>query len=177
MMKKRTLPRTRKPHYIAYVAASIDGRISLTKNTRPDWTSKEDWEFFQGELARADAVVVGRNTYEATRSRLKKRNTFVFSSRVKDVRRRGPITFVNPDAVDLAELLAGFKRIAIVGGGGVYSMMLERGLMDDIFVTVEPLVFGHGKEMFAGGTRTTRLRLVSVKKLNAAGTLLLHYRV
>ncbi len=177
MMKKRTPPRARRPRYIAYVAASIDGRISLTKKTRPDWTSKEDWAFFQDALAHADAVVVGRNTFGAAKSRLEKRNTYVFTNRVKGARRRGTVTFVNPSTVDVKDLLKDFKTIAIIGGAGVYRAMLEQGLMNELYVTIEPLVFGRGKEMFSGGTKTTRLRLVSVRKLNKTGTLLFHYSV
>lgn len=82
---------------------------------------------------------------------------------------------MNPSRVNLAHLFGEYKTVAVLGGGAVYRFMLERGLLDEIFVTVEPLIFGRGKEMFTGGTRTMRLRLLSVRKLNRTGTLLLHY--
>lgn len=166
-----------KPRYIAFVAASIDGRISLSRKSPPHWTSKEDWEFLQKSLSRIDAVVVGRNTYESVAKRLRKRNTFVFSSRPKTISRRGTATFLNPAHVNLPKLLEGYKSVAVLGGGAVYRFMLERNLLDEIFVTIEPLVFGRGKEMFVGGTRTTRARLLSVRRLNQNGTLLLHYQM
>ena len=166
-----------KPRYIAFVAASVDGRISLSKKHPPDWTSKEDWKFFQKSLSRIDAVVVGRNTYESVAARLRKRNTFVLSGRPKMLVRRGTVTFVNPANVGLPKLLERYKSIAILGGGAVYRFMLEQGLLDEIFVTVEPFIFGRGKEMFAGGTRTTQASLLSAKRLNRNGTLLLHYQI
>lgn len=166
-----------RPHYIAFVAASVDGRISLSSKHPPDWTSKEDWKFFQKSLARIDAVVVGRNTYESVAERLRKRNTFVLSSRPKNLTRRGTVTFVNPAKVSLPKLFEEYKSVAVVGGGAVYRFMLESKLLDEIFVTVEPLIFGRGKEMFVGGTRTTRVRLLSVKRLNHSGTLLLRYQI
>lgn len=175
MQQKRTpLRRTR---FIAFVAASVDGRISLTKKTLPDWTSLEDQRFFQGWLSRIDAVVVGRNTYQAAAIRLRRRRTFVLSSRLTTRRRRGTVTFVNPDRVALTELFRQYHTVAVLGGGTVYRTMLERSLLDEIYVTVEPLIFGRGKEMFSGCTRTARLRLVSVRRLNYAGTLVLHYRI
>lgn len=174
-MKKNDLrDRTR---YVAFVAASVDGRISLSSKTLPDWTSKEDWRFFQKSLSRVDAVVVGRNTYESAVDRLRKRNTFVLSSRPKTTKRRGTVTFVNPKSVNLAKLFQEYKSVAVLGGGAVYRFMLEKGLLDEIFVTIEPLIFGRGKEMFVGGTRTTRVSLLSVRRLNRTGTLLLHYRI
>lgn len=172
--KREPSPKTR---FVAFVAASADGRISLTKRTLPDWTSKEDWRFFQNSLSQVDAVIVGRNTYQAAAARLRQRNTFVLSSRLKRVRRRGTVTFVNPNQVDLAELFRQYKTVAVLGGGAVYRAMLESNLLGEIYVTVEPLIFGRGKAMFIDCTRTTRLYLLSVRRLNRSGTILLHYRI
>ena len=172
--QKHSQPR---PRYIAFVATSVDGRISLSSKTPPHWTSQEDWKFFQKMLSHIDAVVVGRNTYESVAERLHRRNTFVLSSRPKNLTRRGTVTFVNPAKVSLPKLLARYKSIAVLGGGAVYRFMLECGLLDEIFVTIEPLIFGRGQAMFVRGTRTTRVRLLSVKRLNRAGTLLLHYQI
>lgn len=166
-----------RPRFIAFVAASIDGRISLSSKRLPDWTSKEDWDFFQKSLTRFDAVVVGRNTYEAAAERLRNRNTFVLSHRPRTLLRRGMVTFVNPVAVGLGELLTGYKRVAVLGGGEAYRCMLESKLLDEIFVTIEPFIFGRGKEMFIGGTRTVSAHLLSMRRLNKNGTLLLHYQV
>lgn len=174
-MKQKQLQH--KPRYIAFVATSVDGRISLSNKTLPHWTSKEDWQFFQKSLLRIDAVVVGRNTYQSVAERLRKRNTFVLSSRSKTLTRRGTVTFVNPTNVNLRKLFEGYESVAVLGCGVVYCSMLESKLLDEIFITVEPLIFGRGKEMFVGGTRTTRLNLLSVKRLNRNGTLLLHYRI
>jgi dihydrofolate reductase len=166
-----------KPRYIAFVATSVDGRISISSKHPPEWTSKEDWEFFQNSLSQIDVVVVGRNTYKSVAERLRKRNTFVLSHRPKTLARRGTVTFVNPEKVHLPKLLEGYKSVAVLGGGAVYQFMLENKLLDELFITIEPLVFGCGKEMFVGGTRTTRVRLLSVKRLNRIGTLLLHYQI
>lgn len=166
-----------KTRYIAYVASSIDGKISLTKRTIPDWTSAEDWKFFQHSLRKADAVVVGRNTYLSAADRLRKRTTFVFTRRIKKLKRRGNVTFLNPNQITISDLFHHHKTVAVVGGGPVYQAMLDRGLIDELFLTIEPLVFGRGTEMFTGGTTTKRFQLVSVKKLNRSGTLLIHYKL
>lgn len=166
-----------KTRYIAYVASSIDGRISLSNSHPPDWTSKEDWQFFQKSLSKADAVVVGRNTYEEASDRLDKRNTFVLTSTVKSTKSLGSVTFVNPAKVNIAKLLDKYRNIAVIGGGPVYRYMLEKRLLDEIYITIEPLVFGRGKTMFSGGGQTFAAKLISIKKLNAQGTVLLHYQI
>lgn len=167
----------RRTRFVAFVAASIDGRISLSEKTLPRWTSKEDWRFLERSLSRADAVVVGRNTYKAAARRLRKRHTFVLSNRLRAMTRRGTVTFVNPTNVDVTSLFVHYKLVAVLGGGAVYRFMLESKLLDEIFVTIEPFIFGRGKEMFAGGTRTMRTSLLSVRRLNRAGTLLLRYQI
>ena len=177
MAKKKTKSEKRKTRYVAYVATSIDGKISLTRNKMPVWTSKEDWKFLQDELSKAEAVVVGRNTYKAAAKHLRKRNTYVLSSRVKNIFRKDTVTFINPKRVDLRELFSSYKRVAILGGGRVYQTMLEKKLLDEIYVTIEPLIFGRGKEMFVGGTDTIQLHLLSTLKLNKKGSLLLHYQI
>ncbi len=143
----------------------------------PSWTSQEDWRFFQKSLARVDAVVVGRHTYQAAADRLRQRQTFVLSRRLKTIRRRETVTFVNPARVKLVQVLEKYETVAVLGGGEVYRFMLESGLLDEIFVTIEPLILGRGKAMFVGGTHITRVSLLAVRRLNRAGTLLLHYRV
>lgn len=166
-----------KPRYIAFVAASIDGRIALSSKHPPEWTSKEDWKFFQHSLSQIDAVVVGRNTYEAAVERLRKRNTYVLSRRLKTFVRRGTVTFLNPTKVNLPKLLEDYRSVAVLGGGAVYQYMLDNALLDEMFVTIEPLILGRGKKMFVGGTKITRVRLLSVKRLNSTGTLELHYQM
>ncbi len=165
----------RKTRFLAFAAASIDGKISLTTKHPPDWTSSEDWRLLQRSLANVDAVVAGRNTYLAVRDRLRRRQTYVLTSRIRRMQRRGTVTFLNPQFTNLATVLRPYRTVAIVGGGMTYQTMLDLGLFDELYLTVEPLVFGHGRDMFQGGHAATRWRLRSLRRLNRRGTILLHY--
>lgn len=166
-----------KPHFVAYVASSIDGRIALNTLHQPDWTSSEDWKFFQRELGNADAVVVGRNTFKTVEKRLQKRNTFVLTSKVKTTLAKDSVVYVNPKTASLSKLLSEYKSVAVVGGASVYQTMLDKDLLDELYVTIEPLVFGRGRPMFEGGLKNHVFTLVSQKKLNSRGSLLLRYRI
>lgn len=166
-----------KPRFVGFVASSVDGRISLAKNVLPDWTSAEDARFFQNSLEKYDAVVVGRNTFRAAEKQLRRRNTFVLSRKVSKIKKEGSVTFVNPGKHDLAKLLNTYKKIAVLGGSGVYQFMLAHTMLDELYVTIEPLIFGRGTPMFHGGSKTYRLMLRSSRRMNSKGTLLLHYEV
>ncbi|MEK9177085.1 MAG: dihydrofolate reductase family protein, partial [Patescibacteria group bacterium] len=102
---------------------------------------------------------------------------FVLTRSIRGVRAKGRVTFVNPMKTDLKKLFRPFRVVAVLGGAAAYQLMLDRGLMDEIFVTLEPLVFGRGIPMFTNGRKTRKLELVSIRKLNARGTLLLRYRI
>jgi dihydrofolate reductase len=170
-------PKKHKTKFVAYVAATVDGRISLSKTTLPDWTSKEDWQFFQKQLKTVDAVIAGHNTYRAAKVHLDKRTTYVFSHAFPIFKQKGSVVFLDPSTTLLEKMFGQYKTVAIVGGARVYQTMLDAKLLDELYVTIEPLLFGRGTEMFSGGTTPSKLKLISVRKLNAGGTLLVHYSI
>lgn len=163
---------------VAYVAASIDGRIAKSDSSGVDWTSKEDWNFFQRSLEKFDAVVVGHNTFKVAEARLRKRNTIVFSKANK-LNLDGSVVFFNPEKSDFKKFIQSqnFKKIAVLGGSQIYNFFLEHKLLDELFVTIEPVVFTTGVPMFAGRKfQNYKFSLVSVKRLNKEGTILLRYK-
>ncbi|OGI68164.1 hypothetical protein A3A05_01130 [Candidatus Nomurabacteria bacterium RIFCSPLOWO2_01_FULL_41_12] len=174
--------RKSKPHkviYTAYVATSIDGRIAESHQSGIDWTSKEDWNFFQKSLNKMDAVIVGHNTYKVSKDRLKRRNTIVLTSKINKLKTQDKIVFFNPKNSSLEKFLSskGYKNIAVLGGGKVYDFCLSNKMLDELFVTIEPYVFTNGVPMFSGiRFRKYKFSLVTVKRLNKTGTLLLKYK-
>lgn len=167
-----------KPKYIAIAAVSVDGKIAKHQNHPSDWTSKEDKKFMREILDSCDAIIVGNNTYQTALRPLAKRNCIVLSR--KQAGRRGKnLFYCNPQKVSLRRLIGslGYKRVAILGGARTYAYFLEHNLLDEIYLTLEPVVFGQGINLFAAKKFSLRhFRLVWVKKLNAQGSLLLKYR-
>ncbi|MEI7709481.1 MAG: dihydrofolate reductase family protein [bacterium] len=169
-----------KINYVAYVATSIDGRIAMSGQSGIDWTSKEDWDFFQNSLQKMDAVIVGRNTYKVAEKSLKKRNTLVLTSKVDKFQSQGNVIFFNPEKSNLKNYLnsKNYKNVAVVGGASVYNFCLENNMLDELFVTIEPYVFTAGVSMFSGDKfKKHQFTLKSMKKLNKTGTILLNYVV
>ncbi len=165
--------------YIAYVASSIDGRISKSSKSKVSWTSKEDWIFFQKALNGVDAVVVGHNTYKVSEARIKRRNAVVLTSKVSKPKVSGSVIFLNPKKSNLKKFIQGkhYKKVAIIGGPQVYSFCLDNKMLDELFVTIEPYVFNLGIPMFSGKSfKKYSFKLLSIKKLNKMGTILLQYK-
>lgn len=169
-----------KVNYVAYVATSIDGRIAENSKSGADWTSVEDWNFFQKSLNKFDAVIAGRNTYNVAKDSLRKRNTIILTSKVSLPKALGSVTFFNPQKFSLKKFIISkkYKNVAIVGGPKVYNFCLKNKMLDELFVTIEPYVFTTGVPMFAGDKfKKHKFILQSVKRLNKKGAILLKYKI
>ncbi len=168
-----------KIKYIAYVVASIDGRIAKDKNSGVNWTSKEDWNFLQNSLKNSDAVIVGHNTFKKYKDSLEKRNTIVLTSKTENPVEKGSVIFFNPEKNNLKKILTNkkYRNIAILGGSKVYNFCLENKMLKELCVTIEPFVFTTGIPMFESKVfKKYKFSLQSIIKLNKKGTILLKYK-
>jgi dihydrofolate reductase len=67
------------------------------------------------------------------------------------------------------------RDIYVVGGATLVSSLMNHGLIDEIRLTVQPIVLGAGKPLFKDVTERHRLELVQARPL-AGGKLSLTYR-
>ncbi len=128
---------------------------------------------------RADAMLLARASFEIAEKFLSHRKCIVLTSTVKTAEQKSKnAVYLNPKKIDVKKFVEknGWKKICVLGGRGAYSYCLKKGLLDEIFLTIEPIVFGKGIGMFEKTVKTRQFRLVSVEKLNKKGTVLLHYR-
>jgi dihydrofolate reductase len=61
------------------------------------------------------------------------------------------VRIVNAKVADLYDEMiaaAGERNLWVVGGGNVASQFADEALLDDLFVTVVPVVLGQGKPLF-----------------------------
>ncbi len=171
--------RIKRPTFILVVAVSLDGKITNGKKEGTEWTSKEDQKFFRGELDRADAVILGRKTFEAIPRPLTPRNRIVFSH-TKTFSHSAECKNVQVFGGTSATLLLLLKkmhwnRVVIAGGTSIYEWFLKNKLVDELYLTLEPVVLGSGKPLINEANITENWTLASTRKLNKKGTLLLHY--
>ena len=169
-----------KPNYYAVAAISIDGFIArYPGESSRQWTSKEDYRHLQKMENRADVLLLGRTTYEVARKGLSKRNCIVLTGKVKGVKRIGEkLTFLNPENKNLEKFIEEkkYRKVCVLGGRGAYNYCLEKNLLDELWITIEPVLFGAGIGMFSKKVTLKKMKLVSAKKLNKKGTILLHYK-
>ena len=170
-----------KPNFYAVAVITVDGKIARNSSHMTDWSSEEDKDFLYKKMAEADVIILGNNTYKIAKEKLieRKRNCIVFTSSVEKTKKENELLlYVNPNTVDILDLMDenSYKNICILGGAKTYSYFLEKDLLDELFITIEPIIFGEGISLFGKETHEKKFNLVSMGKLNDKGTVLLSYK-
>jgi dihydrofolate reductase len=150
-----------------YCAASLDGFIAESDDTL-DWLMKYEGSFegdaepIKGAYDRyyegVGALVMGSVTYEFVLELgrgwpYEGKPTWVLTTRdlPKPDGEGVDVRFANAKVRDLHDELiaaAGERDLWVVGGGNVASQFADEGLLDEVLVTVVPVVLGEGKPLF-----------------------------
>ncbi len=169
-----------RPRCAAFLAFSLDGFIA-----RPD--GRFDWlEPFEAEdhgygafFRSVDSLLVGRATWEVVAGFREwpyaGKRVAVLTHRPLDAR-HGEMACSGAPADVLARLgLDGAQRV-YVDGGAVVSQFLAADLLDELTVSVVPIVLGEGRRLFQGVLPERRLALAS-SQAYPSGLVQLRYRI
>jgi dihydrofolate reductase len=152
-------------------------------NGEADWiTMDPDPEFeFTDMLARFDAVLIGRKTFEQVRAmgggQAMPGITSIIASRTLKPEDCPGATVIGDGLTDpVRELRAGSgKHIWLFGSGVLFRSLLDAGLVDEVGVAVVPVLLGGGVPLVAAGNRV-KLRLIG-NKTYTSGVASLEYAV
>lgn len=177
---------SQKPHVTLAYVASVNGKITLGKN--PDvtaWNSKEDRAHFSRLVKQYPVIILSSAAYEPVKKYLKHTPgklrlimTRTPNKYAKDTI-PGQLEFTDKSPKTLITDLQsrGVTKILLATGGELTAKFLKDHLVDRLLLTLEPQIFGHGTPMVAESNLRVTLKLLSVKRLNAQGTLLLSYSI
>jgi dihydrofolate reductase len=140
-----------------------------------------DKEFLDETMDRIGAVVAGRGTFWAAEawggSNPWPVPLFIVTHRPDEEPPGGGFVFVDglELAVARARGAAGDKDVMIMGGADVIRQALAAGLVDELTISVAPLLLGGGKRLFDGFDQTVVLEPIVVRSSRFATHL--SYRV
>lgn len=168
---------------ILIVALSANGKIAEVEGqTSTDWTSKEDLRFFVEKTKEIGLVIMGRKTFKTIGKPLKGRRLIVLTRENEgqmgsSLLEEGIVEFTHESPHALIDRLQkeGCDRVVVAGGASVYSQFLLSGLVTDLYLTIEPVLFGRGIE-FARDFGRMNLSLQDIQRLGDQ-SVLLHYTV
>jgi dihydrofolate reductase len=159
-----------------HMAASLDGFIAR-KDGGVDWMDTAD-QFEAGEsmdpefvaefLESIDCYVMGSRTYETALAfegrglgwAYGDKPTYVLTTRSLP-KVRPSVEFLDGDLRELMDqkLRPNYSSIWVAGGGSLCGECLRRGLVDEIRVSLLPVVIGEGISFFQGLDRDVSLHL------------------
>ena len=170
---------------VLIAAISLDGFITRHDQPGSGFTSPEDKQYFQQTALEFDTLIFGRVNYEQSKgwiqNHLRSDQLKIILTRnpnhYADLHRENELEFTSHSPKEILKSLAQHKRkrVAILGGGKIYGLFLQEEAADELWLTVEPKIFGSGIKL-ADGQLHTRFDLFSDQKLNSS-TLLLKYRL
>lgn len=160
---------------VYYTATSLDGFLA-DENDSLDWLLKQDIdkngpfnydEFITG----VGAITMGRTTYDWVLDHESGKWPYRLPCRVFSHREpravddevqfvQGDVTPVHEDLVKAAD----GKDVWVVGGGDLAGQFAEAGLLDEVVVSIAPVVLGAGRPLFP---RRWDLRLTEVGRNGA----------
>lgn len=160
-------------------AISANGKIAEVEDQKSlDWTSKEDLAFFIQKTKELGVVIMGRKTYNTIGKPLKGRLNIVVT-RSLEGKESIPdlLEFTDKAPGEILKDLSsrGYETAALTGGSAIYGLFLEEGLVDELFLTVEPVLFGKGVSLAENFDRVN-LELVSSVSVGEQAVLI-HYSV
>jgi len=171
---------------INVMVMSIDGKT--TKGHKADiseWTSQEDKKYFQEVMASAPCLIMGRNTYEAAKERMRLSPSTLRivmthdATGFADQTVPGQLEFYSTEPTQLIADLGkrGLKDAILLGGETLNAEFLKNNLIDELWLTLEPVMLGVGNGLSGDNELDQKLHLLSSQQLNDRGTLLLKYRI
>ncbi len=159
-----------------FLIAAITADGFIAKDTRHPalWTSKADKKRFIELTKRAGVVVMGSTTYRTLDRPLRERVNIVYSRKEKFE----GVEMTQDRPRELIKKLEerGFKEVAICGGSNIYTMFMKDGVVDTLYLTIEPIIFGKGIELFNEDLHYF-LKLKNAQNSDSAGSVLLEYEV
>ncbi|MBI2405635.1 dihydrofolate reductase [Candidatus Microgenomates bacterium] len=163
---------------VLYMAVTGNGYIAK-ENDDTSWISKEEWNSYSAIVRRTGNLVIGHRTYDIITkqpefSEFEKVKIIIVSHNDFDTLSLNHVAVKTPE--EALSLLKDFKEVIVAGGSNLNSSFVEKGLIDEIYLDIEPIIFGKGIKLFTGDNFEAKLKLLETRKLTE-DIIQLHYKV
>ncbi len=164
---------------ILLMAITLDGKIAKHATQLADWTSKADKKIFVEETKKAGVIIMGKTTYDTIGRSLPGRLNVIMELNAdssKNIPDSLEFTETPPKKLIQQLVNRGFNNIILGGGSTINGLFLKENLVDEIWLTIEPKIFGEGLSLFKGADVNLNLELIEVKHL-ADNVIHVRYKV
>jgi dihydrofolate reductase len=169
---------------ILYIACSLDGYIAKPGDDLSFLdrvaTGGEDYGY-QNFISSVDTIIIGRKTYDWVVGKVgafpqEGKETFVVTRTPRPA--EGKINFYSGSLHNLVSSLkkSGGLNIFCDGGAEIVNELLSEKLIDELILSVVPVLLGDGIKLFKDSRPGQELKLQSIQKFDT-GLVQLHYKI
>lgn len=164
-----------------FIASSLDGYIA-----RPDGSA--DWLFTDGDYGYHEfynsigTVLMGRKTYDKVLEfgdyPYKDKRSIIFTRQDPSLQVTDKLEFVSGDIVKFTDSLRRSESddVWLVGGSQIIRLFLEQDLIDEIILSIHPVILGNGIPLFDRIKKEVHMELINNVSFES-GLVQLHYRI
>ena len=169
---------------IVIFVTTLDGKI--TKWGDPHvfrWSSAEDQAYFKKIWNESPLTVMGSTTFDfdpvkpspSTRLVIMTSHPKTYADKTVP----GQLEFSDETPSQIHERFqsAGHAQMLVVGGPHLATSFFAKNLVDELWLTLEPKIFGTGGNFATEIDLDINLQLLSVEKVNERGTMITKYSV
>ena len=164
--------------------STLDGKV--TKWGDPvvkRWSSQEDKDYFRKTMSDSKLIVMGSNTFNAEPMKPSEKHMIIVMTRhpsdYKEKHVPGQIEFTDESPAQIVERFRNgvYEIMHVVGGPKVATSFLKAQLVDELWLTIEPKIFGKGDILVSHDLLDIELKMIMYEKVNEQGTLITKYEV
>lgn len=157
-----------------FIAMTLDGYIATADHSL-DWLFEVDGRDdngFNRFIGQIDTVIMGRTTYDWVMNEMagdypyKLHTSYVYTRQNREDTQY--VTYINEPVSELGKRLkaqAG-KDIWIVGGGQLICDFITADLVDEMILTISPVLLGAGIRLFPEGNYKSKWELLGTETFN-----------
>jgi dihydrofolate reductase len=163
---------------------TLDGKV--TKWGDPHvfrWSSKEDQSYFKKTWNDAKCIIMGSGTFKFDPVKPSPERLLTIMTHSPEYYEKyhvpGQLEFTSESPANICARLAGegHEEVLLVGGAHLATSFLNENLVDEVWLTLEPRIFGSGGNFVLNSKLDLHLQLISSEKVNEQGTLILKYHI
>jgi dihydrofolate reductase len=164
---------------ILNLAVTLDGYIE-GPNGEYDWCYTDQDYGMSDFMKRTDAIFFGRRSYEvvvgAEKNPYPKKKKYVFSKTMKSA--AGGVQIIGDNFIKEVMKIKNQpgKDIWLFGGASLTASLMNAQLVDELQLSIHPILLGRGKPLFQGLKERIQLTLIDTKKYST-GLVQLFYRL
>lgn len=168
---------------ILVFVSTLNGKITIGNNPKvKTWSSKEDQDYYRGVWKESDLIVMGSTTFDLNRITPSSDRLIVVMTRrpavYRDYEVKGQLEFSPGTPRQIVEKYRDkFTLMTVVGGPHLATSFLKDQLIDELWLTIEPKLFGRGADLIVPEDFFADLRILSFEKVNEKGTLITRYGI